>query len=127
MRSREWIPSLHPLPSHPSHNLRHKQLSDETRMYTRNLLYSWSCKKPALLPKLLICSQSYHVTSLITKCLKNINLISLFSTKLPYLQLYPHSQWNRNSFKRVGLADSPAVKCYRKFFLLQAQSKMPCV
>lgn len=75
----------------PTNTLRHKQLFFFFQMNcvcTCSPPYSWSCRKPALLHKLAICSRSKGVTSLVTKPLRNINLDSPF---LQHRVRIPHS------------------------------------
>lgn len=99
----------------------HSSLLQMTCVHT----YTWSpvlmeLQKTSCSSQLVVCSQSYwYVTSLVTELLKNCNSPFLqLRVKTPHLQLYPHSQWKRNSLKHVGPADSRAVKHYGKFSLL---------
>lgn len=119
---RSWF-SLHkqPLPH------QHSSFSQVSRVYTHSLWYSEQNsgiqqQKNSCSSQLVVCSQSCcWVTALVTELLKNTDCNSPFlqlQVRTPRLQPYPHSQWNRNSLKGVGLADSPAVECYGKFSVI---------
>lgn len=132
-RSKELILSPQAAPSPPSQELFPNDPSTYTQSPILMELQKTSCSSQLLLwavPHsslplvLLMCHFTRNWAP--QQHWLNSSLLQLRG-RTPCLQLYPHSQWNRKSLKGVGLADSLAVKHYRKFSLLKGEYKMPCL
>lgn len=132
-KSKELILSPQAAPSPPSQELFPNDLSTYTQSLVLMELQKTSCSSQLLLwtvPHsslplvLLMCHFTRNWAP--QQHWLNSSLLQLRG-RTPRLQIYPHSQWNRKSLKGVGLADSLAVKHYRRFSLLKGGYKMPCL